>query len=1434
MFPIRRFIALFVCFTFIVSTCPPVFAGEFSVRDLPVPGTMVSVSPAFEPALIRGLTVHKDNPFLFDFIVDPGQSKIPKEVLKDESLRMIKYFFAALTIPDKDIWVNLSPYEKDRMVPVSLGETAMGRDLLAQDYLLKQLTASLIYPQKALGKTFWDTVYSKAKAMYGTTQIPVNTFNKVWIVPQRVGIYEHGQTAFIVDGHLKVMLEEDYLALSKHQRQPNNPNALASQIIREIILPEIEKEINEGKNFATLRQIFYAQALAVWFKRNLKQALLNRVYANKGTVKGIDQNDAATNEAIYQQYLRAYKKGVFNYIKEDIDPVTQGTLPRKYFSGGYGGDEMDAAMYTAHLSPKAVQVVINIALGYVDVKAVAVSDNAQAATLTKNVNEADAAMINSVSKIMLRPLTPKGKKFVESFILKKRQARIQHLLPSMLTPWENDDTGLTWQDLKSVLDTKDKKYRIARQAAVNLLGSEAPAIKALISSSPNEVWETLVEHTLPNGDEDSVYNKRDSYLTLAEINIKKAIPLLIQGMSLEFKQPWQIRFGIMWYIKDNPGKFRRYKKVRNVLTQALKDDSPNIRAVARLAIKALDSAQVSSDAAMNETVESLLEGVTFISKGEDTIIRIPGEPTGLTVPIKDLDKAMMAEFLKKALIALKASIGPFWDGMILSGIADLLMNLFLIQNERVRHFIFVFSFLSAIVFKLGSNAEELESAQQELLKNDKFFNTYLVSAINSLASRSVSIDEKKAILGLLAQIKAILPPEDPRIDQIENVLKRYKDIRPDEAMVSLRLTPRQTAVLLAFILSACASDNGRFGPSVNTENQGPSAVTPQVVPPAAPVESAALPELAQQPAQQPAKDESVPLDKLILKGTILLRTNPDGTVDELKVTDVKAPPKKRDYVQMFMIDVVDSQNHKTTYAATGLKMLENNYKIRIKNQAQPSVRPVAGTSNEAMTVEEENKVIQDTANNFFLRNKIGYHGIPFRITEIRMQDVTKDYLIQQQWQLILVRRERTSSVESLVSILEKPLPLWPEERISLGKYISDVLRLEEILNQPVTLGTQKFSGGFREIVQKLRGKIVTEVGPRGISFGAIATMTFPDNSAPEDSENFYVAANALVEQFKNSELANKYKFTVNSSSRAGYFDVSISFTRNAAMITPQDVENGRRMVEEAEDYFKHNGKLELEMEENLGRLRDDWELVLSMHQRNVASLRSWSPIELEMEGLIYRIIGLGIRDAAMTREKDKVNGFNMGPKKRSVSTTSRGPSDAEMVKEALRLSNVDVPALEVKMKEKQRLMVKKINGLQLKEEDPIEVDYGVTHDVLSDEVEKGTLKGTYILSNDHELHVLIDSQTKIFYFGQFFYWQGQLILEDVRRDQAMFTRGGIDLSQQDAALRVEKDANGGVVVNVDPALIARIEREGMPEVVPVIINMQPADIRSLFGVEAKI
>jgi len=366
----RRILSLSVIFTFFLTSLGPVCPTAFSLEGgavLPAPGTMVNLSPAYAPVIIKGLTVHKDNPFLFDFIVDVGQEKMSGEPLKKEGEKLIKYFLASLAIPDKDLWVNLSPYEKNRMIPEVLGLTDMGRDLLEQDYILKQITASLIYPEKQLGRAFWDKVYAKAQREFGTTEVPVNTFNKVWIMADKADVLEHGQTAFVTGCHLKVMLEEDYLALQKHQlptrghvpltegkgyvspstlpsdeglnlKAPHGNNrptsTIASNIVREIILPELEKEVNTGRNFANLRQIFNSIILSSWYKKNLKEALLNQVYSDQSKVKGINLKDPSVKEQIYEQYLKAYKKGVFNYIKEDVNSTGE-MVPRKYFSGGF-------------------------------------------------------------------------------------------------------------------------------------------------------------------------------------------------------------------------------------------------------------------------------------------------------------------------------------------------------------------------------------------------------------------------------------------------------------------------------------------------------------------------------------------------------------------------------------------------------------------------------------------------------------------------------------------------------------------------------------------------------------------------------------------------------------------------------------------------------------------------------------------------------------------------------------------------------------------------------------------------------------------------------------------------------------------------------------------------------------------------------------------
>lgn len=334
-----RAVALAVLYTFnvsmILAPSRSFAAPSQTILGLPEPGAMVDLTPSYVPVIAKGLKIHPENPILFDFIVDTGNSglKPNSPELRLESEKLIKYFLASLTIPEDDLWVNLSPYEKNRIVPDQLGQTVMGKDMLAEDYILKQLTASLIYPEKGIGKEFWNKIYTKAQQLYGSSEIPVNTFNKVWIVAEKAKIYVHDNTAFVVGSHLKVMLEEDYLSLTKHpQKEPSSTHAIGSEIVREVVLPELEKEVNTGKNFANLRQIFNSMILAAWYKKNLKDALLNQVYSNKSKIDGVNVQDRNIKEKIYEQYINAYKKGVFNYVKEDS--INGQPIARKYFSGG--------------------------------------------------------------------------------------------------------------------------------------------------------------------------------------------------------------------------------------------------------------------------------------------------------------------------------------------------------------------------------------------------------------------------------------------------------------------------------------------------------------------------------------------------------------------------------------------------------------------------------------------------------------------------------------------------------------------------------------------------------------------------------------------------------------------------------------------------------------------------------------------------------------------------------------------------------------------------------------------------------------------------------------------------------------------------------------------------------------------------------------------
>ena len=78
---VRTLISLTLSGTFLLPANG--FAAETTVLNLPVPGSMVGISPKFVPTIVKGITIYPNDPFKFDFIVDTGDANLSGQAFKD-------------------------------------------------------------------------------------------------------------------------------------------------------------------------------------------------------------------------------------------------------------------------------------------------------------------------------------------------------------------------------------------------------------------------------------------------------------------------------------------------------------------------------------------------------------------------------------------------------------------------------------------------------------------------------------------------------------------------------------------------------------------------------------------------------------------------------------------------------------------------------------------------------------------------------------------------------------------------------------------------------------------------------------------------------------------------------------------------------------------------------------------------------------------------------------------------------------------------------------------------------------------------------------------------------------------------------------------------------------------------------------------------------
>lgn len=289
----------------------------------------------------------------------------PKALFAEAQARFAEYVGTILAMPEGRLTVNLSPYEPDDILPPALRGTRLGQELVEQDCRLKQLAASLLHPDADTGRAYWRAFDREARALGGDAGAMLSAYQKVWIVPGNasvgakdpdhplgnagmasLGVRETDRVAWIEACDLQVMCDVDYQAMEHQQRAQGNGSgeadtadrlsAISVACFRDIVLPALTAEINEGAWFAATRQIYHAFVLATWVRRELKPLpvfapLFEIVDRGAPEAFGVARRDAAAEAAtaIYQRYLALFAEGVFRCARPD-----ETGRPRIYFAGG--------------------------------------------------------------------------------------------------------------------------------------------------------------------------------------------------------------------------------------------------------------------------------------------------------------------------------------------------------------------------------------------------------------------------------------------------------------------------------------------------------------------------------------------------------------------------------------------------------------------------------------------------------------------------------------------------------------------------------------------------------------------------------------------------------------------------------------------------------------------------------------------------------------------------------------------------------------------------------------------------------------------------------------------------------------------------------------------------------------------------------------------
>jgi hypothetical protein len=287
--------------------------------------------------------------------------------LGNGSQQSLEFFFTALLNPDDKFWVNLAPWEPDRIIDKDLGKTDIGRIMLEADLQMKKDFCKYSNPcESEIGDVLQKLEDEKKEELIkrcmqkypgqikGTNNVWFSRVTRHWIVPDRVDVYENNYEVYILNSSLNIYSEPAYND-SSFEIVDQDPSLISEECLEclneavkeygryakekedEMILPLVVYDVNHHGNYSDLRQVYVSLALAQWYKEHTGYTIeLFSELVDSGNITGFESQDTWSPTGIWEHYVKSYEEGEYHCWMNTTHESGGSTITesRCYQSGG--------------------------------------------------------------------------------------------------------------------------------------------------------------------------------------------------------------------------------------------------------------------------------------------------------------------------------------------------------------------------------------------------------------------------------------------------------------------------------------------------------------------------------------------------------------------------------------------------------------------------------------------------------------------------------------------------------------------------------------------------------------------------------------------------------------------------------------------------------------------------------------------------------------------------------------------------------------------------------------------------------------------------------------------------------------------------------------------------------------------------------------------